>query len=37
MFHRFRIGAMDAAIVSDGPLVLPRAGAHLQQAPTKRR
>ncbi len=26
MFHRFRIGAMDAAIVSDGPLVLPRAG-----------
>ena len=26
MFHRFRIGAMDATIVSDGPLVLPRAG-----------
>src|ERR1700744_5010570 len=26
MFHRFHIGAMDAAIVSDGPLVLPRAG-----------
>ena len=25
MFHRFRIGAMDATIVSDGPLVLPRA------------
>lgn len=25
MFHRFRIGALDAAIVSDGPLVLPRA------------
>lgn len=25
MFHRFRVGAMDATIVSDGPLVLPRA------------
>jgi glyoxylase-like metal-dependent hydrolase (beta-lactamase superfamily II) len=25
LFHRFRIGTMDAAIVSDGPLVLPRA------------
>ncbi|HTW69432.1 MAG TPA: MBL fold metallo-hydrolase [Acetobacteraceae bacterium] len=25
MFHRFRIGCMDATIVSDGPLVLPRA------------
>lgn len=26
MFHRFHIGEMPAAIVSDGPLVLPRAG-----------
>jgi len=25
LFHRFRIGCMDATIVSDGPLVLPRA------------
>ena len=25
MFHRFRIGSMDAMIVSDGPLALPRA------------
>lgn len=25
MFHRFRIGGMPAAMVSDGPLVLPRA------------
>jgi len=25
MFYRFRIGAMDATIVSDGPLLLPRA------------
>ncbi len=25
MFHRFRIGTMDAAMVSDGPLLLPRA------------
>lgn len=25
MFHRFRIGSMDAAIVSDGPLLLPAA------------
>jgi len=25
VFHRFRIGDMDATIVSDGPLVLPRA------------
>lgn len=30
MFHRFRIGAMDATIVSDGPLVLPRAGRIFQ-------
>jgi glyoxylase-like metal-dependent hydrolase (beta-lactamase superfamily II) len=27
MFHRFRIGSMDATIVSDGPLLLPAAGA----------
>jgi glyoxylase-like metal-dependent hydrolase (beta-lactamase superfamily II) len=26
MFHKFRIGAMDATIVSDGPLTLPPAG-----------
>ena len=32
MFHRFRIGALDAAIVSDGPLVLPRA-AHIFKGP----
>jgi glyoxylase-like metal-dependent hydrolase (beta-lactamase superfamily II) len=27
MLHRFKIGAMDAAIVSDGPLLLPKAAA----------
>lgn len=32
MFHRFRIGTMDATIVSDGPLVLPRA-AHIFKNP----
>lgn len=32
MFHRFRIGAMEATIVSDGPLVLPRA-AHIFDGP----
>ena len=25
MFHRFQVGAMNATIVSDGPLVLPAA------------
>lgn len=34
MFHRFRVGAMDATIVSDGPLVLPRA-ARIFQGPNE--
>jgi len=34
MFHRFRIGSMDAMIVSDGPLVLPRA-ARIFSGPTE--
>lgn len=30
MFHRFRIGSMEATILSDGPLLLPAAGALFQ-------
>ena len=32
MFHRFKIGAMDATIVSDGPLTLP-AASHILTGP----